>query len=223
MAPPMFDDSHITPYNVGKLVILVLSVSLHESAHAYTADRLGDPTARQLGRVTLNPLAHLDLVMSVLLPALLIFSNAPFIFGAGKPVPVQRYHLRNPARDFALIAVAGPLSNVVLSLMFTGLMVVSIQTGLMEAASTSHLWLVFGVWINLVLAFFNMIPVPPLDGSRLLAYVLPASIRPSFYALDRIGFLLLLVLIFTNVLQRVMAVTFEPVYAWWYHAYHQWL
>ncbi len=204
--------------NIGEFVILLLAVSLHESAHAYVADWLGDPTARRLGRVTLNPVKHLDLIMSVLIPALLVFSNSQFIFGAGRPVPVQPQRLKKPDRDFALVALAGPLSNLLQVLFFSAVYVLLRRAGVLELTDEDRLfrsWLTFGILINLLLAFFNLIPIPPLDGSRFLAYLLPKPVQPFWYSLDRFGFIILIVLFFTHVLQNVLDATYRPTYSWW--------
>jgi Zn-dependent protease len=154
--------------------------------------------------------------MSVLLPGLLIFSNSPFIFGAGKPVPVQPHKLKNPQRDFALIALAGPASNLVLALVFSVLMVVMLRTGLVRHDSVSWGWLFTGIQLNLLLAVFNALPIPPLDGSRFLAYLLPRQVQGKFYGLDRYGFMILLVLIVTGMLSQVMDFTYRPIALWWF-------
>ncbi len=202
---------------VGVLVILLLSLSWHEAAHAWVADRLGDPTARSLGRVTLNPLKHLDPFFSVLLPIAMYLSTG-YAFGGGKPVPINVMNFRNRARDFMLVALAGPGSNILLALGFSLVFLVAASTGLMPAVvihspygaanvippqmlrpdpdSFLQSWLATGVLLNLLLAAFNMIPLPPLDGSRVVGWLLPASLQRYWYSLDRIGILLVLLLVF---------------------------
>ncbi len=207
------------PVVLGQIVVLLLSIAFHEAAHAFVADRLGDSTARQLGRVTLNPIVHLDLFLSIILPAVLIWSGSSIVFGGGKPVPVNRMNLKHPARDFALISVAGPLSNVALTLVFTALFVVSQRFHLAEWGSTSADWLRYGISINLMLAVFNMLPIPPLDGSRFLAYLLPSNLRHAFYGLDRFGLLIVVVLMYTRVIDLVMRNTFVPINQWWAQLY----
>lgn len=214
---PDFDFSQL---NIGKFVILLLAVSLHESAHAFVANACGDSTAKQLGRVTLNPIPHLHPVMSVLLPGFIIFAGYPFIFGAGRPVPVVKENLRNPARDFALIAVAGPLTNVALVLLSTVLFVLFAKAG---SDSLVAQLLRFGILINLLLAIFNMIPIPPLDGSRFVAYLLPRPVQNVWYRLDAIGFLILIVFFFTGVLGKILDQTFRPAWSWWTDTYGKWL
>lgn len=212
---------HIDALTLGKLAILLLAVSLHESAHAFVADVLGDSTARRLGRVTLKPWRHLDPIMSVLLPGILLLTHAPFIFGAGKPVPVVMENLRHPERGFALVAVAGPLSNIVQAALFSvGRVYLGGELG---SADTWTVLLNFGITINLLLAFFNLIPVPPLDGSRLVAYLLPTPIQRLWYRLDPIGMLIIIALFFTGVLQMIMSATFRPAWLWWTDMVHHWV
>jgi Zn-dependent protease len=197
----------------GFIVIMLLSLSFHEAAHAFVADKLGDHTARELGRVTLNPLKHLDPFLSVLLPALLFMAGLP-VLGGGKPVPINVMNFRHKARDFMFVALAGPFSNVALALLFGLLYVVSAWTGLlppleirnphglpnvvhatflsMDAASYSEQWLKLGVLLNLGLATFNLMPVPPLDGSRVIGWLLPRPLQFRWYSLDRLGFLIIL-------------------------------
>ncbi|MBL8696015.1 MAG: site-2 protease family protein [Planctomycetes bacterium] len=175
----------------GVLSFLLLSLSVHESAHAWTADRLGDPTARALGRVTLNPAAHLDLFLSVLLP-LVTYWAMGVPFGAGKPVPVNVLNLGHPRRDWMLVALAGPCSNLLLALLTTIAWFILDAAGLVEPHSIAlHLFRV-GVLMNVSLAVFNLIPIPTLDGSRVIGYLLPEQAAIRWYELDRYGFLILL-------------------------------
>jgi len=163
-------------------LILVASLSFHEAAHAWAADRLGDPTARHLGRLTLNPLAHIDWIGTVLFPLVGMLSGLPLI-GWAKPVPVDMRNLRAPRRDFALVALAGPVSNLVLA---TGLILVLLSQGGVVTASgatTLSLTLYLAVFMNVLLAAFNMLPVPPLDGGNVLAGLVPES---AAQVLDRV-------------------------------------
>ena len=208
----MFPDD--TTSWIGFGLIMLLSLSFHEAAHAFVADRLGDPTARELGRVTLNPLKHLDPFLSVVLPAILIWAGGP-VMGGGKPVPINVMNFRHKARDFMLVALAGPCSNLILAGLFGTLFVLSAWTGLLPptvvsnpygadqvfyasflsmgpAASYSEMWLKLGVFLNIGLALFNLMPVPPLDGSRVIGWLLPRPLQFRWYALDRLGFLVLL-------------------------------
>lgn len=155
-------------------LILVASLSFHEAAHAWAADRLGDPTARRLGRLTLNPLAHIDWIGTVLFPLVGMLSGLPLI-GWAKPVPVDMRNLQAPRRDFALVALAGPVSNLVLA---GGLILVLLAQGGVvtdTGATTLSLTLYLAVFMNVLLAAFNMLPVPPLDGGNVLAGLVPES------------------------------------------------
>lgn len=202
---------------IGFAVIMLLSLSVHEAAHAFVADRLGDPTARQLGRVTLNPLKHLHPVLSFLLPLALYFAGLPIV-GGGRPVPINVLNFRHKARDFMFVALAGPFSNLALVVLFGGLWVVASWTGVIEpmvirnpygpdnvahasflygdSANHVEMWLKLGALLNLALALFNLIPVPPLDGSRVIGWLLPRSIQFRWYALDRLGIFLILGLLY---------------------------
>ncbi len=203
------------PFFAGLVVVLLLSLSWHEAAHAWVADRLGDPTARELGRVTLNPIRHMDLFLSVVLPLMLLLANAP-VFGGGKPVPIDVRNFRHKARDFMLVAVAGPFSNLLLAAGFGLLYVLCVGLGMFQEAipnpygpATLHVpsiifpeesipsrfWLQIGMQLNIFLAIFNLFPVPPLDGSRIIGWLLPRKLQPAWYRLDRIGLLVVLVVV----------------------------
>jgi Zn-dependent protease len=177
------------------IVPILIAITFHEAAHAYAAWRLGDDTAFRLGRVTFNPLKHVEPFGTVVLPALLFLTNAPFLFGWAKPVPVQFGRLSNPRRDMALVALAGPVTNVILA--FSSAALFHLLWLLPEAAVP---WMVLtlskSILLNLVLAIFNMIPVPPLDGSRIVASLLPSGLARHYAKLERFGFLILLGIIF---------------------------
>ncbi len=173
------------------IVVLIFSVIIHEVSHGIVAEKLGDPTARQAGRLTLNPIPHIDPVMSVLLPAMLIMSGSPILFGAAKPVPVNYYNLGKPKRDMMLVAIAGPLSNVLLAFAAMIILVISI---LVPALGSGGLTMILTMMIklNLVLAVFNMIPIPPVDGSRVVSYLLPDSLADSYNRLEPFGFYIII-------------------------------
>ncbi|MCR9070206.1 MAG: site-2 protease family protein [Alphaproteobacteria bacterium] len=174
---------------------VLLAITLHEAAHGWAAGKLGDPTARLMGRVTLNPFAHVDLVGTVIIPLALLLMNAPFLFGYAKPVPVNFSRLRNPRRDMALVALAGPASNILLAVL--GALAFHIVPSLPDAAS---LWgaemLERLVLLNLILAVFNMLPVPPLDGGRILVSILPDWAAWKVARLERAGLFIVIGVLF---------------------------
>lgn len=192
--------------NIGQLLLIILvllfSLTIHELAHAWTADRLGDPTARRLGRLSLNPVAHIDPI-GILLPLVLIATGAGMIIGWAKPVPVNPRNLKNYRRDFLVIAAAGPASNVLLATAASLLMRVGPAGAAASGGITSVLFDMgfMVIQLNLWLAVVNMIPVPPLDGGNILAGLLPGPLADAY---DRVlrpyGFLILLALMLTGAL-----------------------
>jgi Zn-dependent protease len=201
-----FSDSLDLTYIVLEIAIVLVSLTVHEAAHAWTAERLGDPTARMLGRVSLNPMVHIDPIGTLLLPLIAAYTGLPII-GWAKPVPVNISRLRNGRRDFMLVAAAGPVSNIAQAVVGALILRVLLAGGL-----TPGLWssiLAAYVSINLLLAFFNLVPVPPLDGGNVLAGLLPASAANVFIALRQYGFILLYALMLTGVLS---AIVLPPAY-----------
>ena len=181
------------------LFILIYSAIFHEIMHGYIAYRLGDPTAKLLGRLTLNPIKHLDIFYSFLLPLGLYLSHLPIIGGA-KPVPVDPFNLRDGLKDFALVSLAGPLTNIALAVFASGIAhIVFPHASFIELANANlfGLFLYYTIQINLALGIFNLVPVPPLDGSRLLALLLPKKTAEAFLNLGNGGFgIIILVLLF---------------------------
>jgi Zn-dependent protease len=175
--------------------VLLISLTIHEAAHAWTADRLGDPTARRLGRVSLNPIVHIDPIGTLLLPLLAAISHLPLI-GWAKPVPVNPRNLAHPRRDFVLVAAAGPISNllqaVAAALLFRALLSAGSGPGVVVSAAQD------AVVINLLLAFFNLIPIPPLDGGNVALGLLPPALAVPYAKLRQFGFLILYALMFTG-------------------------
>ena len=196
--------------------VLLFSLTIHEMAHAVTADWYGDPTARRLGRISLNPLVHLDPVGSVALP-LMAFYFGGFIFGWAKPVPVNTANLQNHRRDFLVIAAAGPASNIVMAIGASALLGL-VPGGLGAAEGTPAVLatlLLFMVQFNLILAVFNMLPIPPLDGGNVLAGLLPETLAASYDRLIRpFGFLILIVLMATGWLYRIIGPPYSMLMGW---------
>ncbi len=164
---------------------LALAISVHEAAHAWMANRLGDPTARHQGRISLNPINHIDPVGTVLVPLILIISQTGMLFGWAKPTPFNPWNLKNPKRDSALISLAGPASNLLLAT----LLAIIFRFPLGTLVETVLLQLIV---LNLVLAFFNLLPIPPLDGFKVVAGLLPRSLYYQWMGLERYGFLILI-------------------------------
>src|SRR3989344_1636755 len=176
------------------LVILVFSAVFHEVAHGWVADRLGDPTARLLGRLTLNPIPHIDPLMSVLLALVLILSGSPIIFGAAKPVPVDPFNLRDGRRDMALVSLAGPITNFLIAAIAAFLL----KFVIISLGSPFLSEFVFRVvQLNLLLGIFNLIPIPPLDGSKVFALFLPEDMAKSYLSISAFGmFIIFFLLVF---------------------------
>ncbi len=174
---------------------LILAITLHEAAHGYVALRFGDDTALRAGRVSLNPLKHVDLWGTIIIPGLLLFARAPFLFGYAKPVPVEFWRLGNPRRDMVWVAGAGPAANIVLAFL-SGLLLHG--AGLFP--NETALWLMHNLlnsmWINVLLAIFNLIPLPPLDGGRIAVGLLPDVIAVPLSKLERFGLFILVGAIF---------------------------
>lgn len=191
---------------------LILAVTLHEVAHGYAALKMGDHTARLAGRLTLNPIKHLDLFGSLLLPLILKLSGSAFIFGYAKPVPVNPHNFREYRKGTLWVSAAGVLANMILALISAALFLMLASTEASWAQSQYVLlFLYYSVIINCILALFNLIPIPPLDGSRILAMLLPASLRIHYARLERFGMIIILVLLVTGPLSRLMSFFLKPV------------
>ena len=192
------------------LLPIILAITLHEAAHGWAADRLGDDTARRAGRVSLNPIRHVDPVGTLLLPGFLLMV-APIVFGWAKPVPVQPGRLRHPKRDMALVAAAGPALNFALALACAWLLLLPAMIG-----GDAGRWLlenlVNALLINLVLGVFNLFPIPPLDGGRIAVGLLPMALARRWAQLERYGLLILLTLLFVvPLLTRQLGVEVSPL------------
>jgi len=183
------------------LAVLIMSLSFHEAAHAWAANRLGDPTAKLMGRLTLNPLSHIDWIGTVLFPLIALSSGIPLI-GWAKPVPVDMRNLREPRRDFALVALAGPVSNLILATGAAFLFEAYLKS--VDDPGMIGRTLLMAVILNVLLAVFNMFPVPPLDGGNVLMGLVPYSVARSINWLRPYGFLIIYALMLTGVLSAIM-------------------
>ncbi|MCS6808193.1 MAG: site-2 protease family protein [Bacteroidota bacterium] len=196
--------------------IFLLSLSVHEAAHALTADYLGDSTARELGRATLNPLPHIDFLGTIVMPILSALSGGAALIGWAKPVPIDWHNLRNIRRDDTLIALAGPASNLLLSLLFFGMLLV-VYSGTIDVSTGTpgeflRRCVQYGLIINIALAVFNMIPLPPLDGSHLVANLLPDELAERYRALGLYGIIILLFLLNFTPLRTVLGSIIVGIY-----------
>jgi Zn-dependent protease len=193
---------------------VLFAISVHESAHAWSADKCGDPTARRMGRVTLNPLAHIDLFGTIIFPILLAVMGAP-VFGWAKPVMVNPYNFRNRRRDGMLVAAAGPVSNLLVSLtviivllaFFQPLMATNNPTLLLLLKIATYL-----LMINIFLAVFNLIPIPPLDGSGILEGLLHGEALAWYEKIKPYGFFILIFIIYTRVFDKIADLLFTGIF-----------
>lgn len=187
---------------------ILIAITFHEVSHGLVANKLGDPTAKMLGRLTLNPIAHIDLFGTILLPFILIVAtHGQFVFGYAKPVPINPMNFRNPKRDMAISAAAGPITNLLLALLsflvLRGILVpvATLVPSTFVETVLRPLALIFtsSIVINVVLAVFNMIPIPPLDGGRVLTGFLPHRQAASFSKIEPYGFVIVIILIYTGI------------------------
>jgi len=182
------------------LPLFLIAVVIHEYAHGWVAYKLGDTTAKNAGRLTLNPLAHIDPVGTVFLPLMLVFMRSPIVFGWARPVPINFSLLRHPKQDMFWVSIAGIAANILMAFAFALLL----KMGFFPLNSYGWIFLNYGILINLVLAVFNAIPVPPLDGSKIVLGLLPRELAYSYMQLERFGFLILIGLLWLGLLDRVI-------------------
>jgi Zn-dependent protease len=183
---------------------VLFAITVHETAHGWMALRLGDPTAMMLGRLSLNPIKHIDPLGTVLVPGLLLMFGG-FLFGWAKPVPITYENLRHPKRDMALVAAAGPLSNLAMALFWALVIRLGLELG---AGNGAALYLVYtgvaGIFINVILMVLNLLPLPPLDGGRVAVGLLPGPLSWKFSRIEPYGFPILLLLLFTGMLGKIL-------------------
>lgn len=197
------------------IVPILLAVTVHEAAHGYVANALGDPTAKRAGRLTLNPIRHVDWLGTIVVP-LLMYLFTQFVFGWAKPVPINASRLRNPRRDMFLVAAAGPGVNVVMAVgwaLVTALALKGLDGGWMLAEPLALMGQV-GIFVNLILAVFNLLPILPLDGGRMLVAVLPAAWGDRLSRLEPWGLPIVVVLLVSGVLAAVLVPIMGTLLNW---------
>ena len=189
---------------------LLFAITVHEVAHGWMANKLGDPTARMLGRLTLNPIKHIDLFGTIILPAAALYLSG-FLFGWAKPVPINWRNLHHTRRDIALVAVAGPMANFIMALLWACVA----KLGMIVGSHNINLDIILrtmgkvGIYVNIMLMLVNLLPIQPLDGGRVLSSVLPRKLSYYFDRLERYGIFILLILVVTGLLGYILS---EPFY-----------
>ena len=185
------------------IIPVLLAITVHEAAHGYAAKHFGDKTAYFLGRITLNPIKHIDPVGTVVIPGMLLLLSAPFLFGWAKPVPVNFSNLNNPKKDMMWVALAGPASNLVMAIIW------AITLGLFKSSGASYALFIIGmaqvgIMINLVLMLLNLLPIPPLDGGRMAVSILPSPWSYKLASIERYGMFILIFLIVSGLLSAIL-------------------
>ena len=182
------------------LILFFFALTIHEFSHGWVAWKLGDPTAKNAGRLTLNPLAHIDPIGTIFLPLMLIMTHSPFIFGWAKPVPVDFHNLRNPKRDMVWVGLAGPMANITLAVILSFFLKILVLTG----GNPLSAILSYAIIINLLLAVFNALPIPPLDGSRVLIGLLPRELAMRYARIEPYGFIIIIGLLWLGIIGSVI-------------------
>ena len=189
---------------------VLFAITVHEVAHGWVAWKRGDPTAMLMGRLTLNPIKHIDPFGTILLPGLLLLLHSPFLFGYAKPVPVNFGGLKDPKRDMVLVAIAGPAANLLMAFLWTLVLWLGghLPGALAYFAEPMQLMGKAGIMINVILIIFNLIPIPPLDGGRVAVGLLPPSASIALSRIEPYGFIILIALLFTGLLWSVLGPLF---------------
>ncbi|MDO9422914.1 MAG: site-2 protease family protein [Methylobacter sp.] len=202
----MMDELTLLQRIVVWILPVIFAITVHEVAHGWVAKKYGDNTASMLGRLTLNPVKHIDLFGTLIIPGLLLLSGTGFIFGWAKPVPVDARNFKNPLRDMAIVALAGPVANLLMAVGWA--LIARLGVAIHAQSEAVSLPLIYtgiaGISINLVLAMINLLPIPPLDGSRILTGILPRYWAWQYNRLERFGFIILLLLLYTRVLNLIL-------------------
>jgi len=194
------------------LVIFFFALVIHESAHAWMASRCGDNTARYAGRITLNPLPHIDPIGTIIFPFLLILSGSPFVIGWAKPVPINPYNFNNPRVDLARVGASGPISNIGLAIVSSFLVWIFNYLPMEGLRNSLLLILLFSVLVNLLLAVFNLIPIPPLDGSQILSGLLPSHLAMRYEMIRPFGFIIIFFFLLTGLLWAIILPVVQFLY-----------
>ena len=181
-----------------QLTALAFAIIFHEVAHGYVAYRLGDPTAKNAGRLTLNPLAHVDPMGTIVLPLILVITKSPVLIGWAKPVPINPAYFDNPRTGTMLVGIAGPVTNLIMAVIAGTLLRLFMPTGIIGV------FLFWACFINVILALFNLIPIPPLDGSRVVMGFLPSYLISKYLAFERFGFVIVMGLLYLGVFDYVI-------------------
>jgi Zn-dependent protease len=193
---------------------VVFAITVHEVSHGWVAKLFGDRTAEMLGRLSLNPIRHIDPIGTVLVPAILLLTQSGFMFGWAKPVPVDPRNLRNPRGNMVIVSAAGPVSNLAMATIWAFLMMIGQDVDAGVAGEWLSRMAYYGILFNIMLAVFNMLPIPPLDGGQILMALLPPRIAMQLGFLYQYGFLILLALLFTGLLSYIVGPVYYLILSW---------